>query len=107
MVKNLCYARIRSFDSGHCWEQMGVSPRVVGAGAGIDGGVSLGEAEAACGAVCAKLAEERGLCVGVTDDLVGSDGLGVVMTYSGLDLDLDLVTPGEENVEDDQKASSG
>ena len=74
-MNDLCHARFRSVNCGHCWKQLGVSPELVGAGSSVDGVVPLGEAEFACEAVFAKLATERGLCASVTDNVVGFDGL--------------------------------
>lgn len=62
-----------------------VGSRPVGAGARVDGGVPLGEAEAAREARRALLAAEGELRAGVADDVAGFDGLVRVVARLGLD----------------------
>lgn len=57
----------------------------VGTGARVDGGVPLGEAEAAREARRALLAAEGELRAGVADDVAGFDGLVRVVARLGLD----------------------
>ena len=67
-------------------EAAGVSPGLVSAGAGIEGGVPFGETEAVCKARCAILAAEGSVCAGITDYVGGFDGLIRVVAFLGLNL---------------------
>lgn len=62
-----------------------VDAALVRAGARVDGGVPLGEAEAAREARRALLAAEGELRAGVADDVAGFDGLVRVVARLGLD----------------------
>lgn len=82
-------------------EAIGVGPGLADSGAGVNGRVPLGEAEAGCEAASADLTARGIVRSGVAGDRFGFDGCVRVVAYSGWG------KLGEEKAVDDCGRSSG